>query len=111
MMHYVCIYHNRPVVALIEVEIYRVNTKQLKQVKEEVALALGPLDPTIVVCEREEGAVLDIPLLLNFLKPIGEVVLVRVTDDGTLVTFRRSPSALAATALHGKEVSGWWLSI
>lgn len=47
---------------------------QRSKVKEEVTLALGPPDPTIIVEEMEQLSVQD---LLAVLREYGEVVLVR----------------------------------
>lgn len=97
---------HRPVVALLEVDVYRVDEQQRARLREEVALLLGPPDPTVCVREREDGASVSIPQLLEAFRQFGEVILVRMTDDMTLVTYRRSQSAMAATAFSGKEVDG-----
>ena len=68
---------NRPVVALLEVDVYRVDPKQRATVMKEVILSLGPPDPTIVISEREEGVSVPVPQLLDALRPYGQVVLVR----------------------------------
>ena len=93
----------RPVVALIEVEIYRVDHNKRARIRDEVATSLGPPDPTVLVQEKEEGASVNIPQLLETFRKFGDVVLVRVTDDAILVTFKKSTSAVSATAV--KEVS------
>ena len=93
---------HRPVVALIEVDIYRINPDKRSKVREDVATSLGPPDPTVIVQEKEEGASVCIPQLLETLRKFGDVVLVRVTDDAVLVTFKKSSSAVTATAV--KEV-------
>ena len=64
-------------VALLEVDIYRVDPKKRAEVTKEVILSLGPPDPTIVIAEQEEGVSVPIPLLLDALRPYGQVVLVR----------------------------------
>lgn len=94
---------HRPVVAIIEVEVYRVSHDKRARVRDEVAASLGPPDPTVLVQEREEGASVNIPQLLETFRKFGDVVLVRVTDDAILVTFKKSTSAVSATAV--KEVS------
>ena len=58
-------------------DIYRVNPKRRAEVTKEVILSLGPPDPTVVVAEEEEGMSVPIPLLLDALRPYGQVVLVR----------------------------------
>ena len=67
---------HRPVLAVLEVDIYRVDQRKRADVKEEVKMSLGPSDPTIVISERGEGEVA-IPALLEVVKRFGEVVLVR----------------------------------
>ena len=89
--------------AIIEVEVYRVSHEKRARVRDEVASSLGPPDPTVLVQEREEGASVNIPQLLETFRKFGDVVLVRVTDDAILVTFKKSTSAVSATAV--KEVS------
>ena len=64
-------------VALLEVDIYRVDPKRRAEVRKEVILSLGPPDPTIVIAEQEEDMSVPIPLLLDALRPYGQVVLVR----------------------------------
>jgi len=102
---------HRPVVALLEVDVYRVDPKKRAAVMKEVILSLGPPDPTIVISEQEEGVSVPVPQLLDALRPYGQVVLIRVTDDSTLVTFQHSQSALSATALHGQEIGGVKLDV
>ena len=81
------------------------NPQKRSAVKKEVQLSLGPSDPTVVIREQDEGDVLSVPNLLDSLRVYGEPVLVRVTEEATLVTFRHSMSALAATALNGDKVT------
>ena len=88
--------------AIIEVEVYRVSHEKRARVRDEVAASLGPPDPTVLVQEKEEGASVNIPQLLETFRKFGDVVLVRVTDDAILVTFKKSTSAVSATAV--KEV-------
>ena len=89
--------------ALIEVEVYRVSHDKRARIRDEVAASLGPPDPTVLVQEKEEGTSVNIPQLLETFRKFGDVVLVRVTDDAILVTFKKSTSAVSATAV--KEVS------
>ena len=67
----------RPVLAIFEVDMYRVDSSKRSKVKEETALALGPPDPTIVVENEVGGVNIAIQDLLLVLKEYGEVVLVR----------------------------------
>ncbi len=67
----------RPVIALLEIDIYKVDPPRRSRVREEVTLALGPLDPTVMVHELEEGKEVSVQHLLDALRTYGEVVLVR----------------------------------
>jgi len=97
--------HCRPVLALIEVDMYRVDSTRRTAVCGEVLKALGPLDPTIVVEEVEQGGGdISVPRLLEAVKRYGVVILVRVTDESILVTFKKPSSAMAALALDNSEV-------
>ena len=60
----------------MEVDMYRVDSSKRSKVKEEVTLALGPPNPTVVV-EEGEGPSLSVQDLLESLREYGEVVLVR----------------------------------
>lgn len=102
-LYIICCFIHRPVVALIEVEVYRVSHDKRARIRDEVAASLGPPDPTVLVQEKEEGTSVNIPQLLETFRKFGDVVLVRVTDDAILVTFKKSTSAVSATAV--KEVS------
>ena len=92
--------------AVIEIDVYRVDTKKRARIRDEVATCLGPPDPTVLVQEKEEGASVCIPQLLETFRKFGDVVLVRVTDDAIMVTFKKSTSAVSATSV--KEVSLVW---
>ena len=52
------------------------NEAKRTAVREEVALLLGPSDPTVVVSEPE-GENVDMTALVDSMKRFGEVVLVR----------------------------------
>ena len=61
---------HRPVVALIEVEVYRVQKDKRARVRDDVAAALGPPDPTVLVQEKEEGASVNISQLLETFRKV-----------------------------------------
>lgn len=70
----------RPVVALIEIEIQKVDWEKQSHVHDNVMKAMGPADPTVVVTsdEGEDGdAGIDVSELLDAVEPYGTVVLVR----------------------------------
>ncbi len=64
-------------IALLEVDIYKVDPPRRSRVREEVVLASGPLNPTVMVHELEEGKEVSVQHLLDSLRTYGEVVLVR----------------------------------
>lgn len=69
---------HRPVMAVIEVDMFRVDEKKKNRVIEEVEELLGPIDPTVeVVVDRQEKNTIDISLLLELLQGSGNIVLVR----------------------------------
>lgn len=102
---------HRPVLAIFEVDVFRVDAGKRSKVREEVSLARGPPDPTVVVQEKDGSLQLSVQDLLTTLNEYGEVVLVRVTQESILITFKESPSALAALALNEKEVLGTKLAV
>ena len=63
--------------AIIEVDIYRVDPVKRSKVREEVCLALGPPDPTVVIEEEVEGSRLSVQDIIDLMKVFGEIVLVR----------------------------------
>ena len=70
----------RPVVALVEIEIQKVDRTKQRQVHDVVMKAMGPADPTIVVTSGESGDEdpgIDVSELLDVVEPYGTVVLVR----------------------------------
>lgn len=74
------IFLGRPVVALIEIEIQKVDWAKQNQVHDVVMKAMGPADPTIVVTSNDvddDDAGIDVSELLDAVEPYGTVVLVR----------------------------------
>ena len=66
--------------ALIEIEIQKVDWSKQSQVHDTVMKAMGPADPTIVVTSdggNDEDAGIDLSELLDAVEPYGTVVLVR----------------------------------
>lgn len=71
---------HRPVVALVEIEIQKVDWAKQSHVHDIVMKAMGPADPTIVVTSDDgddEDAGIDVSELLDAVEPYGTVVLVR----------------------------------
>ena len=70
----------RPVVALEEIEIQKVDRTKQRQVHDVVMKAMGPADPTIVVTSDQSGDEdpgIDVSELLEAVEPYGTVVLVK----------------------------------
>ncbi|KDR22712.1 Synaptojanin-1 [Zootermopsis nevadensis] len=94
---------HRPVIAVIDIEIFHVDDSRRSQVFMEVVQDLGPPDATIVVqVDDGEGSGEDVfddnfmMVLLQELSQIGEVILVRFVEDTMWVTFRDGQCALMA---------------
>lgn len=97
---------HRPVIAVVDVEIRKVDPNRRQDVFYQVIADLGPPDGTIIVhCEdvpdNDDGTVFDDNLmfaLLQELSQIGEVILVRFVAETMWVTFRDGQCALTAAA-------------
>ena len=64
--------------AIVEVDVFRVDERRKKGVIEEVEQLLGPVDPTVeVLVDGQERNTVDISLLLELLQESGNIVLVR----------------------------------
>ena len=72
-----CPFPFRPVLAIIEVDVFQVEPSKRLAVREEVLKELGPTDPTIVVEEKGGECKLSLPCIFDLLNPFGEIVLVR----------------------------------
>nr|CAD7588646.1 unnamed protein product [Timema genevievae] len=86
---------HRPVIAIIDIDIFQVDDARRSQAFIDVVQDLGPPDATIVV----HVEIFDdnfIMTLLQELSQIGEVILVRFVEDTMWVTFRDGQCALVA---------------
>ncbi|KAJ8256448.1 hypothetical protein COCON_G00186000 [Conger conger] len=92
---------HRPVVAIVDVEVLEVDPEARRQVYEEVVMAQGPPDGTVIVSLCEGGAIDDalIDHLLAEFESFG-----RIVEEKMLVTFLEGSSALAALSLSGTTV-------
>jgi phosphatidylinositol-bisphosphatase len=98
---------HRPVVGLFEIDVFRIDEKKRDAVKGEILKEMGPVDSTVVV--RPVGVAyntLNTPTLVKTLTQYGHIVLVRVMEDVTLVTFLQPRSAVLALAFSGQQVDG-----
>lgn len=110
---------HRPVVAVIDIEVNKVDLEKREQVFYQVIADLGPPDGTIIIhCENgvedEDSTVFDDTLMmavLQELSQIGEVILVRFVADTMWVTFRDGQCALTAAAKNTVEILGFKLVI
>ncbi|XP_052126016.1 synaptojanin-1 [Frankliniella occidentalis] len=111
---------HRPVIAIVDVDVYRVDDERRKQVFMEVIQDLGPPDATIVVqavdstTGEDSSAIFDddfMTALLQELAQIGEVILVRFVEDTMWVTFRDGQCALAALKKGSFKLLGHTLQL
>nr|XP_018906096.1 PREDICTED: synaptojanin-1 isoform X1 [Bemisia tabaci] len=106
---------HRPVIAIIDIEIYKVNPDLRAKVLKDVIQDLGPPDSTIIVqveTDEEENVFEELmPALLQELSQVGEVVLVRFVEDTMWVTFRDGQTALAAAKKANTQVCGYKLHL
>ncbi|XP_049543929.1 synaptojanin-1 [Anopheles darlingi] len=123
---------HRPVIALIDIEVQRIDPARRTTVFGDVIRDLGPPDATILIQannaggsgsggvyadsgdDEDEGSIYDENLmaaLIQELTQIGEVTLVRFVGDTMWVTFRDGQSALTAAQKQSVQVCGVQLSI
>ncbi|XP_063219380.1 synaptojanin-1 isoform X2 [Bacillus rossius redtenbacheri] len=108
---------HRPVIAIIDIDIFQVDDILRCKVFKDVIKDLGPPDATVVIqIEHQCGSdeVFDdnfIMALLQELSQIGEVILVRFVESTIWVTFRDGQCALVAANRKTAEVCGTKLCI
>lgn len=107
---------HRPVIAIIDIDVYQISEEARKKVFEEVVEDLGPPDSTIVVQVVGDDAysVFDdnfMMSLLQELSQIGEVILVRFVEDTMWITFRDGQCALAAAKKESTVLCGHTLKL
>lgn len=116
---------HRPVIAIIDIEICKIDQQRRSQVFNDVIRDLGPPDGTILIQatnasssadsgDEDEGSIYDENLmsaLIQELTQIGEVTLVRFVGDTMWVTFRDGQSALTAAQKQFVQVCGVNLTI
>lgn len=106
---------HRPVIAIIDVEVFQLDVDQRQLVFKEVIQDLGPPDATIIVyleaqAETNEytSTIYDENVtssLIQELSKFGEITLVRYVDDQMWITFRDGQSALNAVKMGNIIVS------
>ncbi|XP_014390683.1 PREDICTED: synaptojanin-1 [Myotis brandtii] len=108
---------HRPVVALIDIDIFEVEAEERQSVYREVLAEQGPPDATVLVSVQSAGPESSffndtlIDELLQQFANFGEVVLIRFVEDKMWVTFLEGSSALSVLSLSGKELLGRTITI
>ncbi|KAM8976341.1 synaptojanin-1 [Pelodytes ibericus] len=108
---------HRPVVALIEIDIFETEAEERQKIYKEVNATQGPPDGTVMVSLHStspEDNYFDDSLideLLHQFGGYGEVILIRFVENKMWVTFLEGSSALDALGLNGSEVLGRPISI
>ncbi|XP_025020043.1 synaptojanin-1 isoform X3 [Python bivittatus] len=103
---------HRPVVALVDIDIFEVDAEERHKVYKEVIAVQGPPDGTIMISIK--GSSLEdnyfddnlIDELLQKFATYGEVILIRFVEDKMWVTFLEGSSALNVLHLNGIELLG-----
>ncbi|XP_040339965.1 synaptojanin-1 isoform X3 [Herpailurus yagouaroundi] len=108
---------HRPVVALIDIDIFEVEAEERQNIYKEVIAVQGPPDGTVMVSIKSsvpENNFFDDALideLLQQFTDFGEVILIRFVEDKMWVTFLEGSSALSVLNLNGKELLGRTITI
>ncbi|NXY11237.1 SYNJ1 protein, partial [Pteruthius melanotis] len=108
---------HRPVVALIDIDIFEIEAEERQKVYKEVIAVQGPPDGTVMVSIRSSSAEENyfddnlIDDLLQKFASYGEVILIRFVEDKMWVTFFEGSSALNVMNLNGIEVQGRIINI
>ena len=63
--------------AIVEIDVYKVDPKKRGTVREETLHTLGPLNPTVIIRDKVRSTTLNIASLLDALATYGKVVLIR----------------------------------
>ncbi|XP_041330457.1 synaptojanin-1 isoform X2 [Pyrgilauda ruficollis] len=108
---------HRPVVALIDIDIFEIEAEERQKVYKEVIAMQGPPDGTVMVSIRSSSAEENyfddnlIDDLLQKFASYGEVILIRFVEDKMWVTFLEGSSALSVMNLNGVELQGRIINI
>ncbi|XP_062982765.1 synaptojanin-1 isoform X1 [Elgaria multicarinata webbii] len=108
---------HRPVVALVDIDIFEVDAEERHNIYKEVIAVQGPPDGTIMISIKgsssEENYFEDnlIDELLQKFATYGEVILIRFVEDKMWVTFLEGSSALNVLNLNGIELLGKTINI
>ncbi|XP_075710644.1 synaptojanin-1 isoform X3 [Rhinoderma darwinii] len=108
---------HRPVVALIDIDIFETEAEERQKIYKEVVATQGPPDGTVMVSihstSPQDNYFDDnlIDELLQQFSGYGEVILIRFVEDKMWVTFLEGSVALAALNLDGVEVFGKTMNV
>uniref|UniRef100_A0A8B9CBS5 Synaptojanin-1 n=1 Tax=Anser brachyrhynchus TaxID=132585 RepID=A0A8B9CBS5_9AVES len=108
---------HRPVVALIDIDIFEIEAEERQKVYKAVIAMQGPPDGTVMVSIRSssgEESYFDDNLIDDLLQKFasyGEVILIRFVADKMWVTFLEGSSALNVLNLNGTELLGRTINI
>uniref|UniRef100_A0A8C4LGC2 Synaptojanin-1 n=1 Tax=Equus asinus TaxID=9793 RepID=A0A8C4LGC2_EQUAS len=108
---------HRPVVAMIDIDIFEVEAEERQNIYKEVIAVQGPPDGTVLVSIKSslpENNFFDDALIDELLQQFtnfGEVILIRFVEDKMWVTFLEGSSALSVLNLNGKELLGRTITI
>ncbi|XP_052529885.1 synaptojanin-1 isoform X7 [Tympanuchus pallidicinctus] len=108
---------HRPVVALIDIDIFEIEAEERQKVYKEVIATQGPPDGTVMVSIKSSSAeesYFDDNLIDDLLQKFasyGEVILIRFVADKMWVTFLEGSSALNVMNLNGTEILGKIINI
>ncbi|XP_023597071.1 synaptojanin-1 [Trichechus manatus latirostris] len=108
---------HRPVVALIDIDIFEVEAEERQNIYKEVISVQGPPDGTVLVSIKSslpENNFFDDALIDELLQQFanyGDVILIRFVEDKMWVTFLEGSSALNVLNLNGKELLGRTITI
>ncbi|XP_069744866.1 synaptojanin-1 isoform X3 [Narcine bancroftii] len=108
---------HRPVVAIIDIDIFDIDPDARQRVYKEVIALQGPPDGTVVVSLTSSSSDHDtfddnlIDQLLQQFAFYGDVILIRFVEDKMWVTFLEGSSALAVQKLSGMEILGRSITI
>ncbi|XP_065597850.1 synaptojanin-1 isoform X6 [Cyrtonyx montezumae] len=108
---------HRPVVALIDIDIFEIEAEERQKVYKEVIATQGPPDGTVMVSIKSSSAEENyfddnlIDDLLQKFASYGEVILIRFVADKMWVTFLEGSSALNVMNLNGTEILGRTINI
>ncbi|XP_049641703.1 synaptojanin-1 isoform X6 [Suncus etruscus] len=108
---------HRPVIALIDIDIFEVEAEERQNIYKEVIAVQGPPDGTVLVSIKSsspESNFFDDALIDELLQQFtnyGEVILIRFVEDKMWVTFLEGSSALSVLSLNGTQLLGRTIAI